>query len=236
MFRADPVDTGTLLERVDGRIEFTEPVPVDTIVVRGRSGVRIYRLDGMMLEHVEFTNKYFGGAVVIVLHGGFRKPIHYQTITEAVGLLLFPSVQDAIASGKAKFSNTGLEDFVAGVLITAQEVAERGYHKVVKLTDLFRRPILYDKWRYIVDVDGDDGKIIISLDSNLGRYYFTAIGWEVSTVEIGYKHKAKWRVSYDTASILLQKFIDEFPRVKTAADLTAEFLKLAYIGVKSYVS
>jgi len=230
---------------ISGVIEFTQPVPLGTVITCGYL-VEFIRLEGMSLAFLEFKDQKDDQkgqdlkelVIARLIWRGNEVQIGFGSYTEAVALLLTPGARAAIAAGRTRFSNQKLEEFVQDVLGYADAVVERGVHRAVKVGDMFVKENKRG-WQYVVDINGPDDISAVGIKKVGNNYYITLLRSSLKMfdrVGIGDRGRARWSLSKETASRLpaVRKLVEELPAVRGEVASWLDLLKVARIALSAY--
>jgi len=225
---------------VSGVIEFETPVALNTLIVYNDDVVEFAKLRGLKVTKVEFTDERYRLARASLSWSDKEFGLVFRTYTGALAFLLRPELYSAIEAGKARFTNDALADFVNSLLRYSVTVMERGLHRQVDTSDIFDASWKYG-WRYLLGIKNVEDVSVVGIEYSRGDYYIILVDRSFSDpirVGIGRAKDAHYKLSKEAVARLpvVQKLIESFEPVKKDALTVVELLKVAYLGVKAYVT
>ena len=222
----------------DSSVQFEPPISIRYLI---SSSLHIFAiLRDAKLAKVEFLNPTHVPPIRVILKTPKTKiTMPMVTYTEALALFLRPNLLEAVRRGRVKFSNDFVEAFILQGVQSALVATKKGFHRYVDLHKLLRT--INDSWYYVTTIEKIDDICMAGLSRNRGTYYFVFLDnemKELESVSIGTYQENGFDMSMGTTSKLpLTKYLmEKFETVKNQVKKHLELLKVAYIGVKAYVT
>jgi len=228
----------------NGAIEFGDPVPIGFQIIIDEYDriITFAKFRGLKLRKVEFSeSRSLPIATAELEWRGKELRLRFNTYTEVFAFLLRPEIVKKILGEEAEISNESLREFVTSVLQYSISVLKKGLHKHVDTKNIFP-PAWRKGWRYVVDIGMEIYSVSLigleNLESNYHVVLLTDSFLDIDRVGIGKYGNARYKLDKSTVANLpvVRKLMEEFDNVKRSALNYLDLLKIAYLGVKAYVT